>query len=195
MAKKTKKSAKKSPARTAARKGPAKKPAKKPARKTARKVSAGPAPVNPGRGPSPREIADAVVANLKAGRPDKEVWDRYWSNQIESVEGEGMAMAWKGRKALRAKSDWYTENNMVHSLKVEGPYVGAAGFSIKMIIDSEEKATGARRVMEEIGVYTVNRGKVVREEFMYGPSRIVGESRSEPRTVTADIDEPELIEA
>jgi hypothetical protein len=33
-------------------------------------------------------------------------------------------------------------------------------------MDVETKSTGAREWMEEIGVYTVKDGKIVREEFM-----------------------------
>jgi hypothetical protein len=199
MAKKSKKTtprSKKSTSRTAKS---ARKPAK-PARKAGKKAgpkrsSTAPLPVKTGRGPTPREIADAVVANLKAGRPDKEIWDRYWSNQIESVEGEGQAMAWRGRRALQAKSDWYMQNNTLHSVQVEGPFVGAAGFSIKMIVDAEERESGVRRVMEEIGVYTVSKGKVVREEFMYGPTRVISQGRGEPETMDTQTMEPELVEA
>ena len=55
----------------------------------------------------------------------------------------------------------------------EGPFVGAQGFAIKFKMDVEELNTGTRRVSEEVGVYTVNNGKIVREEFMYGPSHTV----------------------
>jgi hypothetical protein len=34
-------------------------------------------------------------------------------------------------------------------------------------MDVEEKKTGNRRTMREVGVYTVENGKVIREEFMY----------------------------
>ena len=39
-------------------------------------------------------------------------------------------------------------------------------FKFKM--DVEDKSTGRRTIMEEVGVYTVKNGRIVQEEFMYG---------------------------
>jgi hypothetical protein len=35
-------------------------------------------------------------------------------------------------------------------------------------MDVETKSTGKRETMNEVGVYTVQNGKIIREEFMYG---------------------------
>jgi hypothetical protein len=193
MAKKTSKKSGKKPARKsakAARVAKARKAAK-PAKKAARKgAGTAPKPVKTGRGSTPRQIGDAVVAHFNKGGPDKELWAQHWHPGAESVEGEGMAMAWKGRKAIAAKSDWWVANNTVHSASAEGPYVGATGFSIKFRMDVEEKASGKRTQMEEVGVYTVQNGKVIREEFMYGPSRVISEGRAPTAEQPADA-EPE----
>jgi hypothetical protein len=187
------------PARSAARK-PARKPtksaARKPATKAAKRTPQGPSPVNSGRGASPREIGQAVVQNFNEGGADKEVWDRFWHPKAESVEGEGMAMMWRGRKAIQGKSDWWTSTHKVHSASAEGPYVGATGFSIKFRMDTEEKETGKRTQMEEVGVYTIQNGKVIREEFMYGPSRVISEGRRPAAGITEsrEAEESELRE-
>jgi hypothetical protein len=172
-------SAGKAPTRTAkkAARGGARKPAK-PAKRSAAKASRGPVPIKTGRGATPREIGEAVVQHFNRGGPDKELWGKYWHPQAESIEGEGMAMAWRGRKAIASKGEWWTSSHTVHSARAEGPFVGATGFSIKFRIDSEEKDSGKRRDMEEIGVYTIQNGKVIREEFMYGPTRTISEGRS-----------------
>ena len=190
MAKKTsaKKSVKKSAARSArkpARRAPARKAAKKPAGK----AGTAPKSIKRGRGATPRQIGDAVVAHFNQGGKDKELWDKYWHPQAESIEGEGMEMAWKGKKAIAAKSEWWSANNTVHSAKAEGPFVGATGFSIRFNMDVQENASGTRRQMEEIGVYTVQNGKVIREEFMYGPARTISTGRA---VVTAPSESLEL---
>ncbi len=165
MAKKmSKKPAKKTPA-----KKPAKKAASKPARKPTKKSPA-PKPVKTGRGPTPAEIGTAVVANINAGRPDKLIWDKFWSPAVASVEGAGVALGWTGRKAMEAKCNEWLAGHTIHGCAAEGPYLGASGFSVKLRMDVEDKSTGRRTLMEEIAVYTVLNGKIIREEFMYGSS-------------------------
>jgi SnoaL-like protein len=173
MAKRGKKASKKT-AKAAAKKG-GKKKAARASKRSAKKAgrSTAPKPVSTGRGPGPKEIGMAVVESINAGRADRELWDKWWSPKIESVEGHGMAAAWRGRKAMEAKNDWWSASHTVHGASAEGPYLGATGFSIKFRLDAEEKATGKRTIMEEVGVYTVQNGKVVREEFMYGPKQAV----------------------
>jgi hypothetical protein len=174
MAKKvTKKSAKKSskPAKKAAK--PVKKPAKKAAKKAAPKAASSMSaarpqtgPVSSGGGASPQEIGAAVVAHINAGAgSDAPLWDKYWSPDFVSIEG--MGMQWAGRKDVQAKNDEWMSKHVIHGGSAEGPYVGATGFSIKYKMDVESKEQG-RILMEEVGVYTVQNGKVVREEFMYG---------------------------
>jgi len=170
MAKKSKKAGGKKAGKKPAKKA-AKKPAKKAAKKATKKSSGaakGPTPVRTGKGPGPAEIGAAVVESVNAGRPDKELWAKYWSPKAVSIEGYGTALAWTGLKAIQAKSDWWSSAHTIHGASADGPYLGATGFAVKFRIDAEEKATGKREVMEEIGVYTVQNGKVVHEEFMYG---------------------------
>lgn len=165
MAKKSKKKAASKPAKKAAKKA-GKNAAKKPGGRPAGR--GGPMPVKTGAGASPAEIGAAVVESINAGRPDHELWDRWWSPRAESIEGGPVALCWTGRKAIEAKNQSWSAAYRIHSASAEGPYLGASGFAVKYRIDAEEKATGKREVMEEVGVYTVQKGKVVREEFMYG---------------------------
>lgn len=173
MAKKTKTvakkpTAKKTPLKKAASRKPAPKarpaPRKSPAKpKTA--STQNPAPISTGSGASPAEIGRSLVELFNSGRAH-EVEAKWWSPDVVSIEG--MGMAWSGRKAVEAKNnDWLAQ----HELKggsAEGPYVGATGFAVKFRIEVIVKATGQMNTMEEIGVYTVNNGKITREEFMYG---------------------------
>jgi hypothetical protein len=129
--------------------------------------------VKVGSGATPGEIGRAVVEAINAGRPDRELWARWWHKNAESIEGEGVAMMWRGMKAIQAKSDWWTSTHIVHGASAEGPYVGATGFAIKFRMDSEDTTTGQRHIMEELGVYTVQKGKIVREEFFYGAKQPV----------------------
>ena len=122
-------------------------------------------PSRAGAGPTTREIGTAVAAHVNAGRPDKEIWDRFWSPKIVSVEGTGATA--RGRRALEAKSrEWYKLHRL-HGVAADGPWSGPGAFAIRFRVDAEVIATGERMQMEEIALYTVKNGKVVREEFMY----------------------------
>lgn len=171
-----KKSARK-PARKASRK-PAKKTAGKPARRKSRAPKATGAlkmlsmgvKVKTGRGPGPLEIGTDLVSMFNRGQL-KEIEDKWWSPKIVSTEGTGVAMEWRGRRAVNTKNSWWTEDHVMHGGSAEGPYVGSTGFAVRYRLDVETKSTGVREVMEEVGVYTVHNGKIVREEFMYSLAR------------------------
>ena len=160
MAKKT--------ARKSAKKAPTKKPAaaKKPKAKSGSPASG--SRVSTGSGPNPEAIGQSLVEMFNKGQFGQ-IEAKWWSPAIESIEGFGMA--WKGRAAVESKNaDWMSQNT-VRGASAEGPYIGASGFSVKFRMDVEEKASAKRTIMEEIGVYTVKNGKIIREEFMYGSAR------------------------
>ncbi len=150
---------KKSPAKSA------KPTPKKVASKAKPKGPKNPATITTGKGASAREIGDSLVELYNAGKWD-EPCKKWWSPKIVSVEGAGMA--WSGRAAVLAKNaDWYTQHKVLGG-SAEGPFVGASGFAVKFRMEFEVKASGQRIQMDEVGVYTVSNGKIVREEFMYG---------------------------
>ncbi len=193
-----KKSAKKSkPAKPAAKKSaPAKKSAAKPAskkgapmkaasrkaapKKAAPKASAakktaapvGMHPVTTGSGPGAGAVGRDIVEMFNKGQI-KEVEDKYWSPAVVSVEGEGVGLAWHGRKAVEEKNAGWMATHRMHGASAEGPYVGSSGFAIKFKMDVEDTTNGSRVLMEEVGVYQILNGKIVREEFMYGPTAAV----------------------
>ncbi|MCC7389071.1 MAG: hypothetical protein IT431_09920 [Phycisphaerales bacterium] len=144
----------------------AKKAAHQAAKKAAKKADAlAPQPVKSGKGATPAEVGAGLVAMVKAGVPEKEIWDKFFSRKFVSIEG-GMAQAWHGRAAVQAKAEWWYSAHKVHSLQAEGPYVGATGFGVRYTIDAEEIESGKRHKGDELAFYTVKNGKVVQEEFM-----------------------------
>ena len=169
MAKK-KKVAKKSKPSMKSVKKPASKPAKKaakaskPAKST--RSSMEPMTVKTGSGATPLEVGKDLVAMFNAGKVG-EIEAKHWSPKITSIEGVGVSMGWSGKAAVEAKNQGWMMDHVIHGASAEGPYVGATGFSVKFRMDVETKSTGERTTMEEVGVYTVQDGKIVREEFMY----------------------------
>ncbi len=139
------------------------KKAKKAARK---KQSLAPKPVKTGKGLTPLEVAQTVTGLLRSGAT-AEVEDKFLASGIESVEGVGVSMAFRGKKAVLAKYRGWEADHEIHSMNVDGPWVGATGFALRYALDATQKSTGQRQQMEEIAVYTVKNGKIVREEFHF----------------------------
>ena len=172
--KKSKKSKKKSSKSAGKKSGKkvAKKAAKRVVKKSAKKAkrsasNLGPKPVKTGGGASPMQVAKNFSALIRAGRiHDAEA--RLLSPSIESVEGVGASMAWNGKRAVLAKYRAWEADHEIHDMQIAGPWVGATGFAVRYNVDVTQKSTGQRNQMEEIAVYTVRNGKIVREEFHFG---------------------------
>jgi hypothetical protein len=176
--------ARKKPAKTApkksARKATAKKGPRKTAKKPARRGANGPVPIVTGRGLTPAQIAHDVVKMIRGRAGDEAIWAKHWHKKCDSIEGSETRMAWRGMKQIRAKSDWWTQDHAIRSGTVEGPYLGATGFSVRFKMQVETLSTGVIDSMDEVGVYTVQNGKVIREEFM-GLTGAKSEAAAEPK--------------
>ena len=56
----------------------------------------------------------------------------------------------------------------MHETTAAGPYLhGTDRFSVVFGMDVTNKTSGERVQMQEVAVYTVRDGKIVREEFFY----------------------------
>jgi ketosteroid isomerase-like protein len=86
---------------------------------------------------------------------------------VEAAEFPGMARTTKGLAAIRAKSKAWRENNVVHSAEVTGPFPHDNRFAVRFVYDVTNKPSGRRNAMDEIGLFTIENGKITREEFFY----------------------------
>ncbi|HLL89663.1 MAG TPA: nuclear transport factor 2 family protein [Tepidisphaeraceae bacterium] len=93
-----------------------------------------------------------------------------YAPDIVSVEGDGRETA--GQAAVIRKSELWAAANDIHGEKVIGPYFGGPNqFAVHFTFDVTPKATGARRTLDEVGLYTVAGDKIVREQFFYDGER------------------------
>ena len=117
-------------------------------------------------------VAEELVAFCRAGRNMDAINTLYSPDivSIESMGNEQMPREMKGIDAIRQKNKWWGENNEVHSSVVDGPFVGEDKFAVYYNYDVTFKPTGQRTPMEEMALYTVKDGKVVREQFFYRTS-------------------------
>jgi hypothetical protein len=113
------------------------------------------------------ELAKDFTALLKKNG-DEEAASKYNSENIVSYEAmDGPMAECRGKDAVKKKGDWWRENHEVHSVSVEGPYVNGDQFVVRFTIDVTPKASGQRMTMNEMGVYAVEKGKIVSERFFY----------------------------
>jgi hypothetical protein len=116
-----------------------------------------------------KEIA-AELVKLASQSKFHDAVETLFSPDIVSVEAggpEGMSREMKGKDAVIGKGEWWAANHEIHSMVVEGPLVAGSHFSVAYKIDATFKPEARRFQMEEIGIYQVADGKVVREEFFY----------------------------
>jgi len=98
-----------------------------------------------------------------------EVQEELFADDAESIEPEhspGLKSV-KGKDAIKKKGEDF--NNMVEEMHggwVSEPLVGGNHISFAMGIDATYKGMG-RQKMEEIAVYEVKDGKIVKEQFFY----------------------------
>ena len=90
---------------------------------------------------------------------------------VEAMEGGPMDRTLKGLDAVRGKNQWWMENHDIHGGDVKGPFPHQPDrFALIYMFDVTPKAgpmKGQRMQMEEVGLFTVKNGKIVREEFFY----------------------------
>lgn len=117
-----------------------------------------------------QEVGERLVSLCREGKNEEAIAELY-ADGIVSVEAtdppEGERQV-EGLDAVKAKGAWWRENNEVHGAVVNGPFAhGSDRFAVHFRYDVTWKPQDQRYTMEEVGVYTVADGKVVREEFFY----------------------------
>lgn len=115
------------------------------------------------------EIGKQLVELCQAGK-NTEAIQLLYSPDIVSVEAgspPGMQRESKGMEAILGKGKWWAENHTIHSAKVEGPFPHDDRFAARFTYDVTNKPSGQRFTMDEIALFTVKDGKIVREEFFY----------------------------
>ena len=115
------------------------------------------------------EVATKLVDFCRQGQFEDAVKELYSPN-IVSVEPDGAPLKEvKGLEGVIKKGEHF--NSMVeefHGMEVSNPVVADQFFSCSMKMDVTFKGA-PRSTMEEICLYQVNDGKIIREEFFFTP--------------------------
>jgi ketosteroid isomerase-like protein len=114
------------------------------------------------------DIANKLVEACRQGK-DAEAKALYANNavSVEAAAMPGMDREARGLPAIQAKSEWWFTNHEVHSVSVTGPWPHDNRFIVGYQIDVTNKDSGQRMHLDEVALYTVENGKIVREEFFY----------------------------
>jgi ketosteroid isomerase-like protein len=114
---------------------------------------------------SPWEIAQQFTALCVEGRSE-EAGERFWAEDVVSIEASPDAPVSRGIEAARAKTIWWNENHKVHEVRVEGPWPNGDQFTLRFWMDVTPNDR-PRFQHDEIALYTVRDGKIAEERFFY----------------------------
>ncbi|HEU4735245.1 MAG TPA: nuclear transport factor 2 family protein [Kofleriaceae bacterium] len=115
------------------------------------------------------EIGKKLVELCQQGK-HMEAMETLYAPDIVSVEAAampGLPAEVRGRDAVLAKGKTWSENHTVHAGTCEGPFPHGDRFIVRFSYDVTHKPTSARRKLDEMALFTVKGGKIVREEFFY----------------------------
>jgi len=118
------------------------------------------------------EVGRKLADLLRSGKALEAV-DTLLSKEVVSVEAQEspeFPREAKGLAAVRGKNEWWFANHEVHAGHVQGPYPHGNRFALFLDYDVTPKAgpmAGKRMKMSEVALYTVQDGKITREEFFY----------------------------
>jgi ketosteroid isomerase-like protein len=118
-----------------------------------------------------QDVANRYMELEKQGKW-VEIQDELYGADIVCIEPEhaasiGMQTVSKGIDAIKAKAKaWNDSIEEMHGGYCSDPVVGGNFFSVAMGIDCTMKGTG-RMKMDEIAVFEVRDGKIVKEQFFF----------------------------
>lgn len=117
-----------------------------------------------------KTVGTELVNLCKQGKNLEAIETLYADNitSIEAAPSPGFDQVVEGKQAVLAKAKFWTENTEVHSSEVAGPFPhGDDKFAVIFRMDATMKPMNQRSQLEEIAVYHVVDGKIVREEFFF----------------------------
>jgi hypothetical protein len=116
-----------------------------------------------------QEIGKRYVALCQQGKSDVCLEELYAKNavSVEAAPPPGGEKTAKGLDAIKAKGKDWAASHVIHSAEVKGPFPNEDRFAVHFVFDVTDKPSGKRMKMDEVGLFTVENGKITREEFFY----------------------------
>jgi hypothetical protein len=116
-----------------------------------------------------QEVADKLVELCRTGRW-QEAQNTLYHNNCKSIEPEGAPWPLvEGLDAIKKKGDqWAAMVAEIHDNYISDPLVGDNYFVVNSRTEATFKGMG-RASLNEISLYEVRDGKIVKEQFFYTP--------------------------
>jgi len=114
-------------------------------------------------------VGEKLVEFCSRGENMKAI-DSLYSEDIISIEATdmpGMPQELSGIDAIREKNKQWDAENEVSSCDVHGPFTNGDSFAVHFKMAGKNRKSGKSFSAEEVGLYTVRDGKIVKEEFFY----------------------------
>ena len=117
-----------------------------------------------------QQVANRLAELCRAGKYEQ-AQDELYAQDAVSIEPEGLPAGAlgnaKGMDAIRKKGEEFNARiEQIHDNRVGDPVVAGNWFSVPMGMTATFKERG-RVDMDEIAIYQVKDGKIVREQFFY----------------------------
>jgi hypothetical protein len=114
-----------------------------------------------------QEVANRLVSLCREGKVLDAGEELYGENIVSVEPDKSPSGTLTGKKAVREKGNQFAEMiEASHGGHISDPLVAGDHFSISWLMDITMKGQG-RTKMEEICVYEVKDGKIVKEQFFY----------------------------
>ena len=118
---------------------------------------------------STQEVANQWASLCRAGKYDQAQAELYADHcvSLEMEGAQGLPQRVEGMEAIKAKgAQWHQMIQEVHHDEIGDPIVAGDFFSATLKTDLTMKGQ-PRRVNEEVGLFRVENGKIVSEQFFY----------------------------
>ncbi len=76
----------------------------------------------------------------------------------------------KGKVAIKGKREDWARTHTINTIEADGPYIHPPNrFAVRFTADVTQKTTGKRLKLREVAIYSVDDGKISKEEFFMYP--------------------------
>jgi hypothetical protein len=118
---------------------------------------------------TPQEIGKRYMTLCQQGKNDVCLEELYAKNavSVEAIPPPGGDRTSKGLDAIKAKEKDWGESHIVHKAELKGPFPHDNRFAVHFTFDLTDKPSGKRSTLDEVGLFTIENGKITREEFFY----------------------------